>query len=66
MLNPEGKTRETQIKADPLSKTFYNKADELEDAILFPEELSSKPSKALYKGKDSELEGFVNKPPAWE
>lgn len=48
VLNPEGKTLESQIIDDPDKSKFYNEADMLEDAVLFPEELSGKNAVSLY------------------
>ena len=66
MLNPEGKTREDQIRPDPHASVFYNEADTLEDAVLFPEEAIGKASKAIYNGKSSDLEKFAKNMPDWE
>ena len=66
-VNHNPKTREDRvIEGEPPASIFYNEADVLEDAILFPEEVAEGKSKALYKGKANDLERFVNSGPAWE
>ncbi len=66
VLNPRGETLETQIAEDFPQHVFYNEADVLEDAVLFPEEMAEKRSKSLYSGKANDLESFVSSGPAWE
>lgn len=73
MLNPQGDSREAQMAEDPHPSKFYNEADVLEDATLFPEELPGESSKtlcrgksnALYSGKTNALEDFVSTGPDW-
>ena len=75
MINPNGKNREDQIADPPPAGDFYNEADVLEDAVLFPEELAQEEgdkdapakgrSKALYSGKSSEMERFSKSEPDW-
>ncbi|KAL8672046.1 MAG: hypothetical protein Q9168_003473 [Polycauliona sp. 1 TL-2023] len=66
MLNPEGKTREEQMAPDPEPCFFYGEADVLEDEVLFPEEYSTEPTNALYKGTVNALENFGSEGPNWE
>ena len=65
VLNPEGKTLVEQLAADPNASKFYNEADFLEDAVLFPEELNGKNTKAPSRGKVNDLERFLNSGPDW-
>lgn len=65
VLNPDGTTLKSQIVDDPDKSKFYNKADMLEDTVLFPEELSGKTAVALYKGTRTELNGFLSSGPDW-
>ncbi|KAL6720831.1 hypothetical protein ACLMJK_002756 [Lecanora helva] len=46
-------------------RLFYTEADKLEDALLFPEELAGA-QKALYSGKNSDLESFADGGIAWD
>ena len=64
--NHNTRTSEACIAEETPASLFYNEVDVLEDAILFPEEVAEGKSKALYKGKTSELERFVSSGPAWE
>lgn len=66
MLNPKGKTRVAQFAADLDASYFYSEADMLEDQVLFPEELYTETSNALYSGEVNALEGFVKGGPDWE
>ncbi|KAL8925664.1 MAG: hypothetical protein Q9208_003347 [Pyrenodesmia sp. 3 TL-2023] len=70
LLNPRGRPREsTAFEEDPSeldSSYFYGEPDVLEDEVLFPEELSTETSKALYSGKASALDDFVHNGPNWE
>lgn len=60
------KTLEQQIAKDPHQSKFYNEADMLEDAVLFPEELSvDVPNAALYSGKTNALDEWVKRGPDW-
>ncbi|KAK4693776.1 hypothetical protein P7C71_g3680, partial [Lecanoromycetidae sp. Uapishka_2] len=65
--DPDGETLESQIidDADKSKSYFYNEADMLEDAVLFPEELSSKNDVGLFKGTKTGLNSFFNSGPDW-
>ena len=65
MLNSEGRPGKAQLAEDLHQSVFHNEADVLEDAILFPEELSIEKSSALYSGKTSTLEDFCGNGPDW-
>lgn len=65
LLNPKGRTLEEQFAEDPHASKFYNEADMLEDAILFPEELSDDVTNNLYSGKTNALDEFVKSGPDW-
>ena len=63
MVNTDGKFAEgKQCEADDIRK-LYNQADSLEDAILFPKEVSEDNRVTLYKGKTNDLEEFVTSGP---
>lgn len=61
LLDPQGRPRESKAfeEEDPTeldSSYFYGEPDVLEDEVLFPEELSTETTKALYSGKASVLD----------
>ena len=63
MVNTDGNFAEgEQGEADDIRK-LYNQADSLEDAILFPKEVSEDNRVTLYKGKTNDLEEFVTSGP---
>ena len=63
IVNTDGKFAEgEQGEADDIPK-LYKQADSLEDAILFPEEVSEDNCVTLYKGKTNDLEKFVTSDP---
>ena len=59
------KTLLSQHSEGTYPSVFYNEADVLEDAVLFPDESTQGTSVALYSGKINELESFVKKAPDW-
>ncbi|MCJ1457569.1 hypothetical protein MMC28_007937 [Mycoblastus sanguinarius] len=58
MINTEGKTLESQLAEDLHESKFYNEADAVEDAVLFPEEISKGELNAL--SKVSLFKGLTN------
>ena len=65
VLNPSSPTLKPRDIDDVAKSKFYNEADMLEDAVLFPEELINDSSVALYKGSKSETGRLVNSGPDW-
>lgn len=55
----------TQVHEPDVSK-FYNQADVLEDAILFPEQTASGTVGGLYRGHETAMQDFMSKGPDWE
>ena len=55
----------TQFHEPDLSK-FYNEADVLEDAILFPEQTASGAVGGLFRGHETAMQDFMSKGPDWE
>ena len=56
----------TQDSKDSLpSSVFYSEPDVLEDAVLFPEEMTHEAHKALYSGKNNHLESFTSSVLSW-
>ena len=62
----DNKTQEpTEFHEPDLSK-FYNEADLLEDAILFPEQTASGTVGGLFRGHETSMQDFMSKGPDWE
>ena len=55
----------TEFHEPDLSK-FYNQADVLEDAILFPEQTTSGTVGGLFRGHETAMQDFMSKGPDWE
>lgn len=63
--NVNDKTKEpTEYHKPDLSK-FYNEADVLEDAILFPEQATSGTVGGLFRGHETSMQDFMSKGPDW-
>lgn len=63
--NVDNKTQEpTEYREPDLSK-FYNEADVLEDAILFPEQAASGNVGGLFHGHETSMQEFMSKGPDW-
>ena len=56
--------RPTEDQVPDLSK-FYNEADVLEDAILFPEQAESGIVGGLFRGHETSMQDFMSKGPDW-
>lgn len=55
----------TELHVPDLSK-FYNEADVLEDAVLFPEQTASGNVGGLFRGHETAMQDFMSKGPDWE
>ena len=55
----------TEFHEPDMSK-FYNEADVLEDAILFPEQTASGTVGGLFRGHETAMQDFMAKGPDWE
>ncbi|KAL9004683.1 MAG: hypothetical protein Q9188_002498, partial [Gyalolechia gomerana] len=62
-VDPGGETLEDRLIPDLDASYFYGEPDVLEDEVLFPEELLTESSNALYSGKANALEKFVTSGP---
>ena len=51
---------------EPDLSNFYNEADVLEDAILFPEQTTSGTVGGLFRGHETAMQDFMSKGPDWE
>ena len=56
--------KQTEFQETDLSK-FYNEADALEDAILFPEQTASGTVGGLFRGHETSMQDFLTKGPDW-
>ena len=54
----------TEYEVPDMSK-FYNEADVLEDAILFPEQAASGSVGGLFRGHETSMQDFMSKGPDW-
>ena len=63
--NIDNKTRESTDYQEPDLSKFYNKADVLEDAILFPEQAASGSVGGLFRGHETSMQDFMSKGPDW-
>ena len=62
----EDNTRKPTELHEPDLSNFYNKADVLEDAILFPEQTASGTVGGLFNGHETAMQDFMSKGPDWE
>ncbi len=61
----ESNTREPKEFQEPDLSKFYNEADVLEDAILFPEQTASDTVGGLFRGHETSMQDFMSKGPDW-
>ena len=59
------KTQEPTEYQEPDLSKFYNEADVLEDAILFPEQAPSGTVGGLFHGHETSMQDFMSKGPDW-
>ena len=64
-LLEDNKQKPTEVHEPDVSK-FYNEADVLEDAILFPEQTASGTVGGLFRGHETAMQDFMSKGPDWE
>ena len=62
----EDNTRKPTELHEPDLSNFYNEADVLEDAILFPEQTASGSVGGLFSGHETAMQDFMSKGPDWE
>ena len=62
----EDNTRKPTELHEPDLSNFYNEADVLEDAILFPEQTASETVGSLFNGHETAMQDFMSKGPDWE
>ena len=55
-----------EVGGDPWDGCFYNRADAVEDTILFPEERSTGKFDSVYKAKNSAIDDFMKKGPDFD
>lgn len=58
-------TREPTEYHEPDLSKFYNQADVLEDAILFPEQAASGTVGGLFRGHETSMQDFMSNGPDW-
>ena len=63
--NLDNKTKEPTEYQEPDLSKFYNEADVLEDAILFPEQAASGIVGGLFRGHETSMQDFMSKGPDW-
>lgn len=63
--NVDNKTREPTEYGEPDLSKFYNEADVLEDAILFPEQAASGNVGGLFRAQETSMQEFMSKGPDW-
>lgn len=63
--NVSDSTREPTEYHEPDLSKFYNEADVLEDAILFPEQAASGTVGGLFRGHETSMQDFMTKGPDW-
>lgn len=61
----DDKTKEPTEYQEPDLSKFYNEADVLEDAILFPEQAASGTVGGLFRGHETSMQDFMSKGPDW-
>ena len=62
----DNNTQERKEIHEPDLSKFYNEADVLEDAILFPEQAASATVGGLFRGHETAMQDFMSKGPDWE
>ena len=62
----ENNTQKPTEFVEPDLSKFYNEADVLEDAILFPEQTASGTVGGLFHGHETAMQDFMSKGPDWE
>ena len=62
----ENNTQKPTEFHEPDLSQFYNEADVLEDAILFPEQTASETVGGLFHGHETAMQDFMSKGPDWE
>ena len=61
----DNRTRERTESHEPDMSKYYNEADVLEDAILFPEQSASETVGGLFRGHETSMQEFMSKGPDW-
>ena len=61
----DNNTKQPTEFREPDSRIFYNEADILEDAILFPEQTASETDAGLFHGHETSMQDFMSKGPDW-
>ena len=59
------KTKQSTEFDEPDLSRYYDEADVLEDAILYPEQTASQTDGGLYRGHETSMQDFLSKGPDW-